>query len=74
MASGLLVYRSHRSATRALKLLSHIGEMPNKRNAKSVTVDAFTDSHFFKITIIHLAYPQQILQKKYCFQIFLEGL
>lgn len=63
VASRLQVYRSYRSATRALELLSNIGEMPNKRNAKSVAVDAFTDSHFFKITIIHLAYPQKFCRR-----------
>ena len=42
--------------------------MPNKRNAKSVAVDAFTDSLFFTITIIHLEYPQKFCRRSIVFK------
>ena len=68
VASGLQVQRSYHSATRALERLSDIGEMPNKRNAKSVAVDAFTGSLFFTITIFHLAYPQKFCRRSIVFK------
>ena len=48
--------------------MSDIGEMSNKRNAKSVAVDAFTGSLFFTITIFHLAYPQKFCRRSIVFK------
>ena len=42
--------------------------MPNKRNARSVAVDAFTGSLFFTITIFHLAYPQKFCRRSIVFK------